>query len=370
MATTIQRETLFVPLQAVMGVVERRQTMPILSNVLITLENQRLSVVATDSEVELQAHAELEAPVFPRIQITAPGRKLLDICRCLPEQTLLQLEVDVEANKLLLFAGRSRFSLSTLPANDFPLMGEDADSKLFTMTQQALRGLLQRTHFAMGQQDVRYYLNGMLLEVNEGVLRTVATDGHRLALNTLAAPVIDNTMIQVILPRKGVLELMRLLGNDESEITIGISSHHVRINASNFTFTSKLIDARYPDYEKVLPKGGDKTILVAAETLKQALQRAAILSNEKFRGVRLQLRNGVMKLFASNAEYEEAEEEIHLDYQGQDLDIGLNIGYLQDVLNTVSDEIKLIFSGPDNSILVQENKPEVGSWFVVMPMRL
>ncbi|MGB6977192.1 MAG: DNA polymerase III subunit beta [Gammaproteobacteria bacterium] len=370
MAITIQRETLLTPLQAVIGVVERRQTMPILSNVLLTIVNQRLSIVATDLEVELQAHAQLDTPVLNHIQITAPGRKLLDICRCLPEHTTLQLEIDAQANKLLLLAGRSRFSLATLPVGDFPLIAEDPDARVFTMTQQALRTLLQRTHFAMGQQDVRYYLNGMLLEVNEGVLRTVATDGHRLALNTITAPVIDNSMIQVILPRKGVLELMRLLEKEETEITVNIGSHHVRISAPSFTFTSKLIDARYPDYEKVVPKGGDKIISISADVLKQALQRAAILSNEKFRGVRLQLRNGVMKLFASNAEHEEAEEEIHLEYQGQDLDIGFNIGYLQDVLNTVNDEIKLIFTGPDSSILVQEDQPDVGSWFVVMPMRL
>jgi DNA polymerase-3 subunit beta len=370
MGITIQRETLLTPLQAVIGVVERRQTMPILSNVLITLENQRLSIVATDLEVELQAHAELGAPVMERIQMTVPGRKLLDICRCLPEQASMRLEIDPQTHKLTLHSGHGRYSLTTLAVSDFPLIAEDPTAAVFMMTQKTLRTLLQRTHFAMGQQDVRYYLNGMLLEVNEGVLRTVATDGHRLALNTITAPVIDSSIIQVILPRKGVLELMRLLENTEAEITVSIGSHHVRINSLYFTFTSKLIDARYPDYEKVLPKGGDKTIIVATDQLKQALQRTAILSNEKFRGVRVQLRSGVMKLFANNAEQEEAEETIHLEYQGQDLDIGFNISYLQDVLNTVSEEIKLIFSGPDNSVLVQENKPDTGSSFVVMPMRL
>jgi DNA polymerase-3 subunit beta len=370
MAIAIQRETLLMPLEAVIGVVERRQTMPILSNVLFTLEDQRLSMVATDLEVELQAHAQLEESSPERIHITAPGRKLLDICRCLPKQAVISLEVDAQANKLLLVSGRSRFSLATLPVTDFPLIPEDNHAAVFSMSQHALRNLLQRTHFAMGQQDVRYYLNGMFLEVSEGVLRTVATDGHRLALNAISAPVIDSSVIQVILPRKGVLELMRLLENDETEINVSVGSNHVRITTPSFTFTSKLIDARYPDYEKVVPKGGDKTILVAAEAFKQALQRAAILSNEKYHGVRVQLRNGVMKLFASNAEHEEVEEELQLDYEGQDLDIGFNISYLQDVLNTVNEEIRLTFAGPDSSVLVQETKPDNSSYFVVMPMRL
>lgn len=362
------RETLLNPLSAVIGVVERRQTLPILSNVYLAIKDKKLLLTATDLEVELQARIDVEYTGDP-IEITVPGRKLMDICRSLPEGSQIELTQDKE--KIILRSGRSRFTLTTLPAADFPLLRENDGSAQFTIGQKDLRYLTQRTYFAMAQQDVRYYLNGMLLEINDGTIRTVATDGHRLSLNAVAAPVINNAFVQVILPRKGVIELMRLLEEADSEVAVQVSNNHVRIIGADFTFISKLIDGRFPDYEKVLPKGGDKTITVDRDVLKNALTRASILSNEKFRGIRLQLRSGLLRVFANNPEHEEAEEEISLDYNQEDLEIGFNVTYLLDILNTMNTpEVKLTFSDAKSSILVEEHGVDSNSLFVVMPMML
>lgn len=364
----IRRETLLKPLSAVIGVVERRQTLPILSNVYLSIADKKLSVIGTDLEVELQAKVDLEHP-GESIEMTVPGRKLMDICRSLPEDS--ELELIQEKEKVIVRSGRSRFSLSTLPASDFPLVREADGTVEFTIGQKDLRYLTQRTYFAMAQQDVRYYLNGMLLELADGIVRTVATDGHRLSLNTVAAPVVNNSFIQVILPRKGVTELMRLLEDADSEVSVQVGSNHVRIAGSNFTFISKLIDGRFPEYEKVLPKGGDKSIAVDRELLKQALTRASILSNEKFRGIRLQLRSGLLRVFANNPEHEEAEEEISIDYGHEDLEIGFNVTYLLDILNTIqSPKVKMTFSDAKSSILIEEHEGDSDSLFVVMPMML
>lgn len=372
MNLTIQREALLKPLQLVIGVVERRQTLPILANVLLSVKQDELAITGTDLEVELVGRALLEQPAKEAAKITVPGRKLVDICRALPEQSQIELYQDKE--RIILRSGRSRFILTTLPAADFPNIDSSEPELEFTLSQKELRSLLQRTHFAMAQQDVRYYLNGMLLEVNQGKIRTVATDGHRLALNNTGSPIVNNSLVQVIIPRKGIIELMRLLDNQEAEVTASVGSNHVRIHSNDFTFTSKLVDGRFPDYEKVLPQLGDKIITVERQTLREALVRASILSNEKFRGVRLQLRSGLLRITANNPEQEEAEEIIHLDYDGDDLDIGFNVNYLLDILNTVdTDKVKLSFSDSTSSVLVEEadegRAGEQGT-FVVMPLRL
>lgn len=369
MKIRIPRETLLKPLQAVINVVERRQTMPILSNVHLSVKNKKLVLTATDLEVELRASADLEKATSESLEITVPGRKLMDICRSLPEQASIDLSLDKD--KITLRSAGSRFSLSTLPAADFPLIEENEGTAEFAIEPQNLRYLTQRTHFAMAQQDVRYYLNGMLLEVSEGSIKTVATDGHRLALNSINTSTINNAFLQVILPRKGVLELMRLLPENEGEVSVQVSNNHLRVMGSDFTFTSKLVDGRFPDYEKVLPKGGNKEIVIDRETLKQALLRASILSNEKFRGVRLQLQSGLMRVLANNPEHEEAEEEIPLNYKQENMEIAFNVTYLLDVLNTViTPMVKMIFSDANSSILVQEHESNNNSLFVVMPLML
>ena len=364
---TIQREALLKPLQLVAGVVERRQTLPVLSNVLLVVEGQQLSLTGTDLEVELVGRVDLEEPAEPG-EITVPARKLMDICKSLPADALIDIRIDEQ--KLLVKAGRSRFSLSTLPANDFPTVEEGPGSLTFALGQSKLRRLIERTSFAMAQQDVRYYLNGMLLEVQTGVLRAVATDGHRLAMCSMEAAVEQVDRHQVIVPRKGILELARLLTEQDANVSIVLGQHHIRATTGEFTFTSKLVDGKFPDYERVLPRGGDKLVVADRQGLREAFSRTAILSNEKYRGIRLQLESGLLKIQANNPEQEEAEEEIVVDYSGSALEIGFNVSYLLDVLGVMTtDQVRLILSDANSSALVQEAGND-DSAYVVMPMRL
>ncbi|NRH27520.1 DNA polymerase III subunit beta [Pseudomonas sp. MS19] len=364
---TIQREALLKPLQLVAGVVERRQTLPVLSNVLLVVEDQQLSLTGTDLEVELVGRVALEDAAEPG-EITVPARKLMDICKSLPSDALI--DIRVEDQKLLVKAGRSRFSLSTLPANDFPSVEEGPGSLTFNLVQSKLRRLIERTSFAMAQQDVRYYLNGMLLEVQSGVLRAVATDGHRLAMCSMQAEIGQADRHQVIVPRKGILELARLLTEQDGMVSIVLGQHHIRATTGEFTFTSKLVDGKFPDYERVLPRGGDKLVVADRQGLREAFSRTAILSNEKYRGIRLQLAEGQLKIQANNPEQEEAEEEIAVDYNGSSLEIGFNVSYLLDVLGVMTtDQVRLILSDSNSSALVQEADND-DSAYVVMPMRL
>ncbi|MDA7086782.1 DNA polymerase III subunit beta [Pseudomonas sp. SA3-5] len=364
---TIQREALLKPLQLVAGVVERRQTLPVLSNVLLVVEGQQLSLTGTDLEVELVGRVSLEEPAEPG-EITVPARKLMDICKSLPNDALIDIRVDDQ--KLLVKAGRSRFSLSTLPANDFPTVEEGPGSLTLSLNQSRLRRLIERTSFAMAQQDVRYYLNGMLLEVQTGILRAVATDGHRLAMCSMAAEIEQTERHQVIVPRKGILELARLLTEQDANVSIVLGQHHIRATTGEFTFTSKLVDGKFPDYERVLPRGGDKLVVADRQGLREAFSRTAILSNEKYRGIRLQLAAGLLKIQANNPEQEEAEEEIAVDYNGNQLEIGFNVSYLLDVLGVMTtDQVRLILSDSNSSALVQEADND-DSAYVVMPMRL
>ncbi|AEF19989.1 MULTISPECIES: DNA polymerase III subunit beta [Pseudomonas] len=364
---TIQREALLKPLQLVAGVVERRQTLPVLSNVLLVVEGQQLSLTGTDLEVELVGRVALEDAAEPG-EITVPARKLMDICKSLPADALIDIRVDEQ--KLLVKAGRSRFTLSTLPANDFPTVEEGPGSLTFNLVQSKLRRLIERTSFAMAQQDVRYYLNGMLLEVQTGILRAVATDGHRLAMCSMDATIQQDGKHQVIVPRKGILELARLLTEQDGEVSIVLGQHHIRATTGEFTFTSKLVDGKFPDYERVLPRGGDKLVVADRQGLREAFSRTAILSNEKYRGIRLQLAAGLLKIQANNPEQEEAEEEIAVDYNGGSLEIGFNVSYLLDVLGVMTTEqVRLILSDSNSSALVQEADND-DSAYVVMPMRL
>jgi len=364
---TIQREALLKPLQLVAGVVERRQTLPVLSNVLLVVEGQQLSLTGTDLEVELVGRVTLEEPAQPG-EITVPARKLMDICKSLPADALIDIRIDEQ--KLLVKAGRSRFSLSTLPANDFPTVEEGPGSLTFSLVQSKLRRLIERTSFAMAQQDVRYYLNGMLLEVQTGILRAVATDGHRLAMCSMEAAIEQVERHQVIVPRKGILELARLLTEQDGNVSIVLGQHHIRATTGEFTFTSKLVDGKFPDYERVLPRGGDKLVVADRQGLREAFSRTAILSNEKYRGIRLQLESGLLKIQANNPEQEEAEEEIAVDYNGSALEIGFNVSYLLDVLSVMTtDQVRLILSDANSSALVQEADNDDSS-YVVMPMRL
>lgn len=369
MKLNLQRESLLKPLQQVIGVVERKQTLPILSNVLIDIKDSKISITGTDLEVELIGQIQADASIKSG-RLTLPGRKLMDICKALPENAVIELYQEKE--RVILKSGRSRFTLAVLPASDFPCIETQDASLSFSLPQQELRYILQRTLFSMAQQDVRYYLNGMLLETSNHTLKAVATDGHRLALNTIDAPVSEPNKRQIIVPRKGVTELMRILDDDESNVTITISSNHIRVESENSVFTSKLIDGRFPDYERVIPKSGNKVVLVNRDALRSALNRTAILCNEKFRGVRFELRKNLLRILANNPEQEAAEDELSVEYTSGDLDIGFNVNYLIDILNVIkSDQVRLTFMGANSSMLVEEpNNEGDDSLFVVMPMRL
>lgn len=370
MKVLMTRDQLLKPLQQVAGVVEKRQTLQVLSNVLMVVDGGELALTGTDLEVELVARAELDAGSASG-RITVPCRKLLDICRALPANAPVELSLD--GQRLLLKSGKSRFTLSTLPANDFPNLEDTlAGSSTLTLTQRSLKRLIDKTSFAMAQQDVRYYLNGMLFEVTEGRLRVVATDGHRLALCDANISQDGSDKQQVIVPRKGVQELSRLLSDEEDEVTLTLGSNHLRVTVGNVTFTSKLIDGRFPDYERVLPKGGDRTLVTGREELRSSLQRAAILCNEKFRGVRLHITGDTLRILATNPDQEEAEEELQVEYNGKDLEIGFNVGYMLDVLNALHGAYSRVILGDSNSsALMRDNDDEqADAVYVVMPMRL
>ncbi|GMG86043.1 DNA polymerase III subunit beta [Biformimicrobium ophioploci] len=368
MKFSVSRDALLKPLQLVAGVVEKRQTLPVLSNVLMQLRGQELSLTGTDLEVEIVGRLPVTG-VDLEGEVTVPARKLVDICRSLPDDAELKFERDGE--RMILRSGRSRFMLSTLPTNDFPNQ-EEADAKAsFDIPQAEIRRLVEATGFAMAQQDVRYYLNGLLLECRPQQLRAVATDGHRLAMCDRDVPGINVAEpIQAIVPRKGILELARLLEDSDAPASVVLGNNHIRVSNSQFTFTSKLVDGKFPDYERVLPKGGSKEIYADRLELRQALSRAAILSNEKYRGVRLQLSDGQLQIVANNPEQEEAEEIISVDYHGETLEIGFNVSYLLDVTAVVaSDQIRITLADSNSSALLQQ--PEDGdSVYVIMPMRL
>lgn len=370
MKVSMTRDQLLKPLQQVAGVVEKRQTLQVLSNVLMVVDGGELAMTGTDLEVELVARQHLESD-SQNGRVTVPCRKLLDICRALPATA--QVELSLDSQRLLLRSGKSRFTLATLPANDFPNLEDTlAGSFTLSLSQRSLKRLIDKTSFAMAQQDVRYYLNGMLFEVTEGRLRVVATDGHRLALCDAPISTQVPEKVQVIVPRKGVQELSRLLSDEDAEVTLTLGSNHLRVTVGNVTFTSKLIDGRFPDYERVLPKGGDRTLVAGREDLKSSLQRAAILCNEKFRGVRLQIDGDQLRILATNPDQEEAEEELQVEYSGKELEIGFNVGYLLDVLNALSGAYTRATLGDTNSsALVRDNDDEqADALYVVMPMRL
>jgi len=363
----ISREAFLKPLQLVSGVVERRQTLPVLSNVLLDLRESELSLTGTDLEVELVGRVTVDQ-THKSGAVTIPARKLLDICKSLSDDSIIELSL--RDNKATLKSGRSKFTLTTLPASEFPGVDEEPDTFSITMAQSKLRELLDSTSFAMAQQDVRYYLNGMLFEVAGDYLRVVATDGHRLAMETLDMTNPITEPLQLILPRKGITEMSRLLTDDSGEISLTFGQNHIRASVPAFTFTSKLVDGKFPDYNRVLPKGGNKVLLGNCQELRQAFARASILSNEKYRGVRVLLSNGELKILANNPEQEEAEEIVSVEYEGESVEIGFNVSYLIDVLSTLSSKrARMTLSDPNSSALLEAEEGS-NALYVVMPMRL
>ena len=368
MKFSINREDVLNGLQRVSGVVERRQTLPVLSNALLVLDGKTLSITGTDLEVEIRAQVQVEA-VDRDGAVTVPARKMLDIVKSLEEDAMVGFEQD--GDRMTVISGRSRFTLSTLPASEFPNVEEGEQSASFEIPQKTLKHLIERTAFSMAQQDVRFYLNGMLFELSENEIRLIATDGHRLAMTSESLVGVTGDVQQAILPRKGVSELGRLLVDSDDPIRVQLGTNHVRVETAQYLFTSKLVDGKFPDYQRVLPVGLTKFMVADREALRQSFNRVAILSNEKYRGVRVHLSEGSLRVTANNPEQEQAEEELSVQYQGEAVEIGFNVSYVLDVLNSVrSERVKFSLNDGNSSSLIQAEDATDKSLYVIMPMRL
>lgn len=375
MRFSIQREALLEPLSAVTGVIERRQTQPILSNVLLSIEGDKLTLTGTDQEVELTTTVtDFEVTAggsengAESTEVTIPARKLYEIWRSLPDGAIVSCHMD--GNRVNVESGRFKSHLATLPADDFPRVQLDPDSVSISITGKDLDRLLDKCSFAMAQQDVRYFFNGMLMEVSPGQLRTVATNGQRLATSFVALKTSVSAPQQFIIPRKGVMELARMVpGNDEA-VALHFSSNHMHACAGSSTLTTKLIDGTYPDYSRAIPAGGDKVLVGSRLEIREALSRAAILSNEMYRNVRLQLSPGTLQINANNPLQEEAEEMVSVDYDGPPLEIAFNVGYLIEALGVMQGEkVTLQFSDASSAALATDQDDEM-SLFVISPMMI
>jgi len=367
MKFSLNRELLLKPLLLVSGAVERKSTLPILSNVLFEVSGQSLTLTATDLELEMVSYANIDNQGDDG-KVTIPARKLLDICKSLPDDSVLVFETTGDVIKIS--TGRSKYSLSTLPADDFPNIEEWKGDVEFKLQKSELLRLIESTHFSMANQDVRYYLNGMSIETEGNEIRSVATDGHRLAICKISNPLLELPTRQVIIPRKGILEIIRLLDPVDEEIQVFLGSNHVRIIDSGYSFTSKLVDGRFPDYRRVLPRNGDKILETDKDQMRQVLSRASILSNEKFKGVRLNFSSTELKITANNPEQEQAEEVIEIDFPFDDVEVGFNVSYVLDVLNAVKDSRVKFTLADANSSVVIEGSDSSEAIYVVMPMRL
>lgn len=362
-----QRDTLLTPLQSVSGIVERRHTLPILSNVLLEKRGEHLTLLATDIEMQITTTT-LCSGGDSDGAVTVGARKLQEILRSLPDSAEITLSLDDK--RLQVRAGKSRFNLQTLPAEDFPQMAiSDGEPRNFSISQRDFRQLIAKTQYSMAAQDVRYYLNGLLLLVEDKELRAVATDGHRLAYSSVA--ITDELPRQeMILPRKTVLELNRLLVDTDDLLQISVASNQIRFAFDTTVLISKLIDGKFPDYGRVIPPSLRNHLVVSRDVLMRAMQRAAIMTNDKFRGVRVVLAENSLKIIAANSEQEEAQEEIEVQYTGESIDVGFNVSYLLDVLNNVhTDEIQWSFNDANSSALITVPGNDRFK-YVVMPMRI
>ena len=354
-------------LQAVAGIVERRHTLPILANVLVRKNGPRIEFTTSDLEIQVRTAAELggDAGSFSS---TVGARKLIDILRTLPPDQVVSLSS--AQNKLTLSGGKSRFTLQTLPADDFPLVNESVDfGPTFSVPQKTLRDLVNQVHFAMAVHDIRYYLNGILFVAEGKNLTLVATDGHRLALAQATLDV-EIPKQEVILPRKTVLELQRLLKDEDTAIEMRFAGNQAKFVFSGMEFVTKLVEGKFPDYNRVIPKNHKNAVTLGRAPLLASLQRAAILTSEKFKGVRVNIEPGLLRIASSNAEQEEAKEELEIDYAGDAIEIGFNVTYLIDALMNMSQEMIKVELQDTNSSALFTVPEQAGFKYVVMPMRI
>lgn len=364
----INRETILNPLQQLVSVIEKRQTMPILSNVLIVVSNDSLTLTGTDLEIQLITKVSIENAESGAI--TIPARKFLDICRLLPIQADIKVERQSNDDKIKISSGRSKFSLSVLPAENYPEFIESDFDHQFTISAAKLKKAFEKTVFCMANQDVRFYLNGLLLSISNQKLKMATSDGHRLAIYEDNLDIPTGYEAKIVIPRKGVVELSKLLDDSDTEIVCDFSANNIRIHFNNLFFSAKLIDAKYPDYTKVFNQPFFNTLLVPKQLLKEALSRVAILSNEKFKGVEFNISANTIKMNAHNPEHEEAEEECLCNYEGEPLSIAFNVQYMLDAISNLnSDTAALNIAANASTCFIEE--PEQQTYrFIVMSMRL
>lgn len=366
MKFSISKLELFTPLQQVVGVVERKQTHEVMNNLLFVATDEYLEMVGTDNEVELKTRIPLMVAEPGRT--TIPARKLFDICRSLNDQA--RLDFDIDGDKARVRCGKSRFTLATLPTDEFPLIDPLIEAQEVSVPQNELEKAIKRTSFAMAQQDVRYYLNGLLLELSEGELCCVSTDGHRLALHRTPVDIHIQDPVSAIIPRKAINELSRLMDGSDTSIELKLTGKHLQITLGGLQMTSKLIDGNFPDYEKVIPLESTNVATIDREVFKQALSRSAILANETYKGVRLTLENQILGIETNNPKHEEAEDEIEIEYNGEPIEIAFNVVYLLDVLNAMDTEMAEMNIKNNTSSMVIHPNGDKRSTYVVMPMRL
>ena len=367
MRFSLQREVLLKPLTQVVNVVERRHTLPVLANLLARIQDGYLFLTGTDLEVEMVAKVQVDAAQDG--EITIPARKLFEIIRALPDGSMVT--VTQTGDKATVQAGRSRFTLACLPPNDFPTLDEMDASDRVHVAEAVLKELLERTAFAMAQQDVRFYLNGLLFDLRETSLRCVATDGHRLSLCEAELDTHHHgSKRQIIVPRKGVQELQRLLEGGDRQLELELGKGHIRVKRDDVVFTSKLIDGKFPDYEAVIPIGADREVKVDREALRASLQRASILSNEKYRGVRVEVAPNLLRISAHNPEQEEAQEEVEAETRVDTLAIGFNVTYLLEALSALREEYVVLQLRDANSSALVRGANSQHARHVVMPLRL
>jgi len=370
MKIIITKENLIKALQKIIGVVDKKQSMPILSHILFKKSNEGYEVVASDLEVQLSSVIEVNDVNGFAGNITIPGRKLFDIGKGLSDESLIEID-QINESKIQIKSKKSKFILSALDPNTFPMMETlDDESISFSMKASELKEIIGKTSFAMAQQDVRYYLNGLYLLASNNQISTVATDGHRLAKASISAEGKSLEGISAIVPRKGVIEIDKQLDEEEEEINIILSKNHIKVSNKKTMAISKLIDGSFPDYTKVMPTNVDKKVIVDNKLFKEALIRVSILSNDRFRGVRLNFINNEIKVSANNPEKEEASDDIKSNYEGDNLEVGFNVNYLIDVLNVIKTKNVQILLRDANSSALLTPENDNSSSYVVMPLRL
>jgi len=362
----IDRDHLLTPLQHIVNVIEKRQTMPILANILLVIQDNQLVLTGTDLEIQIIVRINLESKTDGAI--TVPARKLLDICRLLPADA--KIKFSLQDDKLKINSLRSRFSLSTLPAEDYPEFVEDDFDYQFKMQASRFKKALDKTIFCMANQDVRYYLNGLMMNITNAQLKVVASDGHRLAVYEDTIEHETGYETRIIIPRKGILELSRLLDDPETDLTIQFSENNIRICIKNLIFSAKLIDAKYPDFSKVFHQSFFPQIEIQKQVLRDALTRVSVLANEKFKGIAFDINPDSLRISTHNPDHEEAEEELLIDYQGEDISIAFNAQYFVDAVSNLDSELAYITIAENSSSCFIEDPNDPRFKFIVMPMMM